>query len=82
MTAKECTDSRQQHTARLDRADMERTEDGGYLLPVVLGDGARPKRALLRIDPDDAARLSAQLDFHLNQGLAITEHEKAVRRTS
>lgn len=80
MAAKECTDSGQL-TAHLDRADVERAEDGSYLLPVVLGDGARRKHTLLRIDPDDAARLSAQLDFHLNKGWAMSEQAKAARRS-
>lgn len=78
MAAEEHTDSRHQ-AVRLNRADIVRTEDGDYLLPVLLGDEDQQIRGHLRIDPDDAARLHAQLERHLNQGWATSEKAKAAR---
>lgn len=78
MADEEYPDSRQQ-AVRLDRADIVRTEDGNYLLPVLLGDNDQQTRGHLRIDPDDAARLHAQLERHLNGGWAMSEEAKAAR---
>lgn len=78
MAAKEHHDSRQQ-AVRLDRADIVRTEDGDYLLPVLLEDEDGQVRGHVRIDPDNAARLHAQLDRHLNGGWAMPEEAKAAR---
>lgn len=78
MATEEHPDSRHQ-AARLDRADIVRTEDGTYLLPVLLEDNDQQVRGHLRIDPDDAARLHAQLERHLNGGWAMSEEAKAVR---
>lgn len=78
MAAKEHPDGRQQ-AVRLDRADIVRTENGDYLLPVLLEHEDEQIRGHLRIDPDDAARLHAQLDRHLNVGWATSEAAKAAR---
>lgn len=73
MAAEESTD-RRLHTAHLDRADIEQMDDGSYTLPIVLEkDG---QHIHVRIDPNDAARLHAQLDRLLNKGMAMTEYEK------
>lgn len=78
MADKEQPDSRQQ-AVRLDRADIVRTEDGNYLLPVVLEDEGQRVRGHLEIDPDDAARLHAQLERHLNGSWAMSEEARTAK---
>lgn len=80
MAAEERPDSRQQ-AARLDRSDIVRAEDGDYLLPVLLDDEDGQIRGHLKIDPDDAARLHAQLERHLNGSWAMSEQDRAARNT-
>lgn len=80
MTIRDMTGSEQQ-AVRLDRADMVRTDDGHLEVPVVLSDEGRQVRGILRLDPDDAARLHAQLDRRLNGGWAMTEQSQMAKQT-
>lgn len=78
MATKDSTDSR--YTVSLDRSDVTHTDDGDFLIPVLLGDEDRQTPALLKIGPDDGARLHAQLDRLLSRGWAMSERDKAARR--
>lgn len=78
MADEEHPDNRQQ-AVRLGRSDIVRADDGDYLLPVVLEDEDGQVCGHLKIDPDDAARLHAQLERHLNGGWAMSEEAKAAR---
>lgn len=78
MTAKDSNDS--SYPARLDRSDVVHTEDGDFLLPILLDDGKRETRVHLKIKPDDAARLHAQLDRLLNRGLTMSMHDLVVKQ--
>lgn len=72
--------SRRTFAVRLDRSDLLRTDDGTFLLPVILESKDREASGYARLDMDDAARLHAQLTRHLTSGWAVTEAEKANRQ--
>lgn len=78
MAIKHSTDS--SYAVRLDRSDVVHADDGDLLIPVVLGDEAHETRAHLKIRPDDAARLHAQLDRLLSPGWATSEVDKVARQ--
>jgi hypothetical protein len=67
------------HVAHLDRFDVKRTADGNFLLPVVLEEEGQ--RVDLKMAPDDAARLHAQLDRALCTGWATGEQAMADRNS-
>lgn len=79
MTTKHDTGS--SYTVRLNRADVTHTEDGHFLVPVLLDDGVRQTPAHLRIERNAAARLHAQLDRLLGPGWARSEPDMVARQS-
>lgn len=61
------------------RADIVRDGAGRYLLPVTVGEPGQEQRTHVRLTPDQAAVLHAQLSRHLMAGWAVTEDEKRGR---
>ena len=80
MVTKSRTGSEQQ-TVRLGPGDLVETDDGRFRLPVILtNDDGWQTREHVTLDPNEAARLHAQLDRLLNRGWAMTESAKVARQ--
>lgn len=66
---------------RLGKSDLLRTDDGTFLLPVIVKSEGKETSVCAKLSVDDGARLHAQLHRHLTRGWAVTEAEKLSRET-